>query len=154
MWAALHQSLDMVQLVIRHGANPHLMDERGEAVDECTLSAFIEFLPFLHVLPFELRFPFDEVLQMLSTDHLAVGESVVEIVNCNERLLEHAKVWVWHLSRAVIFLRHVSPSWCFQPWQIISKNVSKTNKPMWKPQQPVDRNCFSSEPLCGTFWYL
>ena len=31
MWAALHQSLDMVQLVIRHGANPHLMDERGEA---------------------------------------------------------------------------------------------------------------------------
>jgi len=50
-----------VQLVIRHGANPNLVDERGE------------------------------VLQMLSTDHLAVGESVIEIVSCNERLLEHAK---------------------------------------------------------------
>eukprot|EP00438_Fugacium_kawagutii_P027031 Skav201242 [mRNA] locus=scaffold3106:34371:40212:- [translate_table: standard] len=32
MWAALHQSLDMVQLVIRHGANPNLVDERGEVV--------------------------------------------------------------------------------------------------------------------------
>ena len=32
MWAALHQSLDMVQLVIRHGANPNLIDERGEAI--------------------------------------------------------------------------------------------------------------------------
>lgn len=66
MWAALHQSLDMVQLVIRHGANPNLVDERGE------------------------------VLQMLSTDHLAVGESVIEIVSCNERLLEHAKAGRWH----------------------------------------------------------
>eukprot|EP00439_Symbiodinium_sp_Y106_P056443 s1321_g7.t3 len=65
MWAALHQSLDMVQLVIRHGANPNLIDERGE------------------------------VLQMLSTDHLAVGDSVVEIVGSNERLLEHAKAGRW-----------------------------------------------------------
>ena len=73
MWAALHQSLDMVQLVIRHGANPNLIDERGE------------------------------VLQMLSTDHLAVGDSVVEIVGCNERLLEHAKAGR-ELSRGMGFM--------------------------------------------------
>jgi len=65
MWAALHQSLDMVQLVIRHGANPNLIDDRGD------------------------------FLQLLSTDHLAVGESVVEIVGCNERLLEAAKAGRW-----------------------------------------------------------
>ena len=73
MWAALHQSLDMVQLVIRHGANPNLIDERGE------------------------------VLQMLSTDHLAVGDSVVEIVGCNERLLEHAKAGtLWCMIARVV----------------------------------------------------
>jgi len=66
MWAALHQSLDMVQLVIRHGANPNLVDERGE------------------------------VLRMLNTDHLAVGESVIEFGTCNERLLDHAKAGRWH----------------------------------------------------------
>lgn len=29
---------------------------------------------------------------MLNTDHLAVGESVIEFGTCNERLLDHAKV--------------------------------------------------------------
>lgn len=33
-----------------------------------------------------------QVLQMLNTDHLAVGESVIEFGTCNERLLDHAKV--------------------------------------------------------------
>ena len=60
-------------MVIRHGANPNLVDERGE------------------------------VLQMLSTDHLAVGESVIEIVSCNERLLEHAKAREAQLNQARCF---------------------------------------------------
>lgn len=34
-----------------------------------------------------------QVLQMLSTNHLAVGQSVIEIMTCNERLLEHAKAY-------------------------------------------------------------
>lgn len=33
-----------------------------------------------------------QVLRMLNTDHLAVGESVIEFGTCNERLLDHAKV--------------------------------------------------------------
>mmetsp|Transcript_23533 Transcript_23533/g.42450 ORF Transcript_23533/g.42450 Transcript_23533/m.42450 type:complete len:826 (-) Transcript_23533:143-2620(-) len=66
MWAAMHQSLDMVQLVVRHGANPNLLDERGE------------------------------VIETLSPDHLAVGESVLEILGSNERLLAAAKAGRWH----------------------------------------------------------
>eukprot|EP00931_Biecheleriopsis_adriatica_P054670 TRINITY_DN32197_c0_g2_i1.p1 TRINITY_DN32197_c0_g2~~TRINITY_DN32197_c0_g2_i1.p1 ORF type:complete len:821 (-),score=197.80 TRINITY_DN32197_c0_g2_i1:49-2511(-) len=65
MWAATHQSLDMVQLVVRHGANPTLLDQRGE------------------------------VIEALCPDHLAVGDSVTEIFGANERLLDAAKGGRW-----------------------------------------------------------
>jgi len=65
MWAAMHQSLDMIHLVVRHGANPNLLDERGE------------------------------IIEALSPDHLAVGESVLEILGSNERLLAAAKTGSW-----------------------------------------------------------
>merc|ERR1719221_1568264 len=33
MWAAMHQNLDMVQLVVRHGANPDLLDANGQTLE-------------------------------------------------------------------------------------------------------------------------
>merc|ERR1719382_633665 len=65
MWAAMHQSLDMVELVVRHGANPSLLDEQGEAVEA------------------------------LSRDHLAVGSAVENILGANARMMAAAKTKDW-----------------------------------------------------------
>eukprot|EP00928_Gymnodinium_smaydae_P009220 TRINITY_DN1340_c0_g1_i1.p1 TRINITY_DN1340_c0_g1~~TRINITY_DN1340_c0_g1_i1.p1 ORF type:complete len:870 (+),score=209.16 TRINITY_DN1340_c0_g1_i1:67-2676(+) len=65
MYAALHQSLDMVQLVVRHGANPSLLDEDGELVAE------------------------------LGSQHLAVGDALYNVLGSNERMLDAAEDAKW-----------------------------------------------------------
>jgi len=67
LWAAMHQSLDMVQLVVRYGANPTLLDQHGD------------------------------VIQGLTTQHLQVGEAIEAILEGNARLLQAAKEsnWEW-----------------------------------------------------------
>lgn len=65
MWAALHNSLDMVQLVVRYGAKPSLLDDNGHLIEQ------------------------------LQTQHLAVGEAVENILTANERLLSAAKENNW-----------------------------------------------------------
>lgn len=65
MWAAMHSSLDMVQLLVRYGARPSLLDERGH------------------------------VVEALQTHHLASGEAIQTILLANDRLLEAAKDNDW-----------------------------------------------------------
>lgn len=65
MWAAVNGSVDMVQLVVRYGAKPSLLDEHGH------------------------------VIQNLQSDHLAVGKEVERIFAANERLLEASQRGDW-----------------------------------------------------------
>jgi len=65
MYAALHNNLDLVLLVVRHGANPSLLDRHGQLVEE------------------------------LSQKNLAVGEALYTVLGSNERLLKAAKDQDW-----------------------------------------------------------
>eukprot|EP00405_Crypthecodinium_cohnii_P036135 CAMPEP_0206541928 /NCGR_PEP_ID=MMETSP0325_2-20121206/9888_1 /ASSEMBLY_ACC=CAM_ASM_000347 /TAXON_ID=2866 /ORGANISM="Crypthecodinium cohnii, Strain Seligo" /LENGTH=851 /DNA_ID=CAMNT_0054039927 /DNA_START=159 /DNA_END=2715 /DNA_ORIENTATION=+ len=65
MWGAVYGNLDLVQLVVRYGANPSLQDENGQVVEK------------------------------LQTHHLAVGEAVECTLGANSRLLEAAQEGNW-----------------------------------------------------------
>lgn len=66
MWAAMHESIDMVQVMVRYGAKPSLLDEAGRAIEG------------------------------LTTHHLAVGEAIEAVLHANDRLLEAARADNWH----------------------------------------------------------
>mmetsp|Transcript_63469 Transcript_63469/g.147921 ORF Transcript_63469/g.147921 Transcript_63469/m.147921 type:complete len:810 (+) Transcript_63469:86-2515(+) len=65
MWAVLQKSVDLVELIVRHGANPSLLDEKGD------------------------------VVEALGTAHLQVGEALHTILGANDRMLEAAKAGDW-----------------------------------------------------------
>mmetsp|Transcript_93155 Transcript_93155/g.272630 ORF Transcript_93155/g.272630 Transcript_93155/m.272630 type:complete len:815 (-) Transcript_93155:115-2559(-) len=65
MWAVMQKSVDLVELMVRHGANPSLLDEKGEAIEQ------------------------------LGTAHMAVGEALHTILGSNDRMLTAAKVGDW-----------------------------------------------------------
>eukprot|EP00746_Dinoflagellata_sp_MGD_P165987 gnl/MRDRNA2_/MRDRNA2_95591_c0_seq1.p1 gnl/MRDRNA2_/MRDRNA2_95591_c0~~gnl/MRDRNA2_/MRDRNA2_95591_c0_seq1.p1 ORF type:complete len:821 (+),score=211.88 gnl/MRDRNA2_/MRDRNA2_95591_c0_seq1:85-2547(+) len=65
MWAAMHGSLDLVQLLLRHGANPDFADANGVSVRD------------------------------LAPEHTAVREVLISTNDANERLLSCAKADDW-----------------------------------------------------------
>jgi ankyrin repeat protein len=65
MWAAMHGSLDLVQLLLRHGANPDFADANGVSVKD------------------------------LAPEHTAVREVLISTHGANERLLSCAKADDW-----------------------------------------------------------
>lgn len=72
MWAALHGQIDMVVLMVRHGANPNLLDDQGQEI------------------------------QTLCYQHLSVGETLYSIVGANDRLMTAAKAGDWEAVEEAI----------------------------------------------------